>query len=151
MSAGRDRVTEERAIAVLVLNGGIVFFVGMLAGLPYGVLRVRGASDQTLDDWRVAHVQNLQNGLLLLIAGACTVYVELSPFATTVMVWLLVVAAYCDMGAWFIRPITGHSGLLPEPPVANAVAFTLFSATIVGQFAGVGLFVFGAAQRWVTL
>jgi hypothetical protein len=73
----RILVSEDHAIATLVLHGAIVFFVGMLAGLPYGVLRARGGTPESLDNWRVAHVQNLQNGFLLLIVGACTRYLEL--------------------------------------------------------------------------
>ena len=144
-------MTEAHAVATLILHGGIVFFVGMLVGLPYGVLRARGRTPESLNDWRVSHVQNLQNGFLLLFAGACTPYLELPTTATAIMVVLLVVAAYTDMGAWLIRPITGHTGLLPTPPAANIVAFGLFSFTVVGQFAGMGLFVYGAFARWASL
>lgn len=141
-------MSESHAIATLVLHGGVVFFVGMLAGLPYGVLRVRGGTPESLDNWRVAHVQNLQNGFLLLVAGACTSYLELPALATAVLVYSLVVAAYTDMGAWLIRPVTGHAGLLPTPPIANIAAFALFSITLLGQFIGVAIFIYGAFARW---
>jgi len=138
----------DHATSVLILNGAIVFFVGMLVGLPYGVLRVRGGSEDVLDDWRIAHVQNLQNGFLLLIVGVCTTYLDLSATLLTWMVYLLVAAAYCDMGAWLIRPITGHKGLVPSPPITNIGAFALFSLTLLGQFAGLGVFIVGAWAGW---
>jgi hypothetical protein len=138
----------DYATSVLILNGAIVFFVGMLVGLPYGVLRARGGSEDALDNWRIAHVQNLQNGFLLLIAGVCTAHLDLSATLLTCMVYLLVVAAYCDMGAWLIRPITGNLGLVPSPPIANISAFALFNVTLLGQFAGIGLFIVGAWARW---
>lgn len=122
----------------------------MLAGLPYGVLRVRGGTPESLNNWRVAHVQNLQNGFLLLVVGACTIYLELSDSATALMVYLLVVAAYTDMGAWLIRPVTGHAGLLPTPPIANVATFVLFSVTLLGQFIGMTVFIYGAYGRWAS-
>jgi len=143
-------VSEDHAIATLVLHGSVVFFAGMLAGLPYGVLRVRGGTPESLDDWRVGHVQNLQNGLLLLIAGACTSYLDLSEAAAAVMVYSLVISAYTDMGAWLIRPITGHTGLLPTPPIANVAVFILFSVTLLGQFIGVAILIYGAFVRWAS-
>ena len=143
-------MSEDHAIATLVLHGSVVFFAGMLAGLPYGALRVRGGTPESLNNWRVAHVQNLQNGLLLLIAGACTSYLDLAAAAAAVMVYSLVIAAYTDMGAWLIRPITGHTGLLPTPPIANVAAFILFSVTLLGQFIGVAIFIYGAFERWAS-
>jgi len=52
------------------------------------------------------------------------------------------------MGAWLIRPITGHAGLVPSPPILNIGAFALFNLTLLGQFAGLGVFIVGAWARW---
>ena len=57
-------MSGDQATAALLLNGAIVFLVGMLAGLPYGVIRGRKNSPEAEANWRVAHTQNLQNGLL---------------------------------------------------------------------------------------
>lgn len=142
-------MSTDHAISLLLLNGGLVFFAGMLVGVPYGVLRARGASEEILDNWRISHAQNLQNGFLLLIVGVCAPYIDLSSTWLAAMVYLLIVAAYCDMGAWWIRPLTGHAGLTPEPPVLNILAFALFNLTLLGQFAGISLFIYGAWSRWV--
>ncbi len=135
---------EHDAAGLLVFHGALVFFAGILAGFPYGVLRVRGGSDEAIDNWRVAHVQNLQNGFLLLIVAACSPYVELSPSLRGSMSILLIAAAYTDLAAWTIRPITGHAGLQPGPPVWNNAVFMFFAATVVGQTLGVGLLIYGA-------
>ena len=91
------------------------------------------------------------NGFLLLIVGACASHLELSSFIFLAMTTLLIAAAYTDMVAWLVRPITGHAGLLPEMPVANMVVFVCFSLTIVGQLVGFSLFVFGAWSRYQTI
>ncbi|MEM7412143.1 MAG: hypothetical protein AAF430_18085 [Myxococcota bacterium] len=142
-------MSEDRALAALLLHGGIVFFIGMLVGVPYGVLRARGTPAEDLDDWRISHAQNLQNGFLLLFAGLCAPHLSLGTTATAWMVASLVVAAYTDMLAWLIRPLTGHSGLLPNPPLTNLTAFACFNVTIVGQFVGMAIFVWGAAAAWL--
>ena len=129
---------------LLVLHGGIVLFVGMLAGLRYGAALVRDPDTPTARDWRIVHVQNLQNGMLLLLAAACASYLRLSPSALSLMAWLFVVSAYTDMAAWFVRAGTGHSGMLPTPPAGNVVVFALFGVTMLGQFGAVALLVFGA-------
>jgi len=144
-------MSDPHAIATLLLNGAAVFFAGMLAGLPYGVLRVRQNRPEAEANWRIAHVQNLQNGLLLLLIGVSVPHLELTALAMQSMVYLLVLAAYCDMAAFVIRPVTGHAGLLPEPPAANLAVFALFSVTLVGQFVGVALVIYGAWVRWAGL
>ncbi len=144
-------MSTEHAASVLILNGAIVFFVGMLVGLPYGVLRARGGSEEALDNWRISHVQNLQNGMLLLIAGVCASYIDLSASLLGFMTLVLVVAAYTDMGAWIIRPLTGHTGVLPDPPAANRAVFGLFNITLLGQFVGIAILIYGAWSRWTTI
>lgn len=141
-------MSTEHAITLLVLNGAIVFFVGMIVGFPYGAVRVRGGDAETASNWRISHTQNLQNGLLLLVIGACAPYVTLSTLELQAMVYLLVTAAWCDMLAWLIRPLTGHEGLLPAPPAANFAVFALFGITVLGQLIGIALLIYGAAVRW---
>jgi len=141
-------LSTDHAIAVLLLNGAVVFFVGMLVGIPYGLLRARQSNPEAQENWRVSHAQNLQNGFLLLIVGVCASHLDLSDLAMQAMVYLLVVAAYCDMAAWLIRPVTGHTGFLPAPPAANLAAFALFGITLLGQFAGIGLLIYGAWARY---
>ncbi len=141
-------MSTSHAIAVLVLNGAVIFFVGMVVGIPYGVLRARRSKLEAQENWRVSHVQNLQNGMLLLIAGACAPHIDLSESAMQAMVYLLVAAAYCDMSAWIIRPITGQPGLLPAAPAANLAVFALFGITVIGQFGGVVLLIWGAWFRY---
>ncbi len=138
----------DHAIGLLVLNGALVFFVGMLVGIPYGIIRVRKSNPEAAENWRVSHAQNLQNGLLLLLVGACAPYLTLPGLAMQSMVYLLVIAAYADMVAWLIRPVTGHAGLVPELPLANFAVFACFGVTLLGQFAGIALLIYGAWARY---
>ena len=141
-------MASENAIAVLLLNGSLVLFMGMVVGVPYGVLRAKDARPESHENWRISHSQNIQNGMLLLLVAACVPHVELSEPTLRAMVYLLVVAAYTDMAAWLIRPITGQSGLLPAGPPANLAVFALFGITVVGQFGGIALLIWGAWSRY---
>ena len=138
----------EHTAVVFMLNGAIVFFAGMLAGFPYGLVLVAKNDSQAESNWRIAHSQNLQNGMLLLLVGACLPYLTLSQLSTELLLWSLVAAAYLDMTAWFIRATTGHSGLVPEPPLLNLVVVSLFGLTVIGQIVGIGIFIFGAWSAW---
>lgn len=144
-------MSVDHALTLLLLHGAIVFFVGMLVGIPYGVLRAREDRPEAEANWRVSHTQNLQNGLLLLVVAACAPHLELSGSAMRAMVYLLVVAAYCDMAAWIIRPVTGQAGLVPAPPATNIAVFALFALTLLGQFVGIALVIYGAWVRYTSL
>ena len=129
---------------LLVLHGGLLLFVGMAVGVPYALAAIADAGSEAAANWRVAHVQNLQNGMLLLLVAACSSYLALSTSAFQAMTWILVVAAYCDMVGWFVRAMTGHRGLEPKPPAANLLVCALFGLTALGQFVGILVFIFGA-------
>ena len=128
----------------LALHGGVVLLVGLLVGFPYGAALVAKADPVSVQNWRVAHVQNLQNGMLLLLVAACSSYLHLSLCVANLMAWLLIAAAYCDMLAWFIRATTGHPGLWPTPPLPNVLVFALFGLTVAGQLSGICILVLGA-------
>jgi hypothetical protein len=129
--------------AALVFHGGVVLLVGMLVGFPYGAVQVAGKDPVKEQNWRLAHNQNLQNGMLLLIVGACAGLLQLGA-GRTVMAWLFIFAAYCDMAALFIRARTGYTGRLPSGPLPNAATFALFCGVLVGQLGGALLFIYGA-------
>jgi len=134
--------------AFLVFHGGVVLLVGMLVGFPYGAAKVAGKDPVKEQNWRLAHNQNLQNGMLLLLVGACASLLQLGA-GLAFMAWLLIAAAYCDMLALFIRAKTGHAGLLPSGPLANVIVFALFGGVLVGQLAGAVIFIYGAWQAMV--
>jgi CDP-diglyceride synthetase len=136
--------------SALVLHGGVVLLVGLLVGFPYGAAVVAKAEPASVQNWRLAHVQNIQNGMLLLLIAACSSYLRLSLEVAALMAWLLIGAAYCDMLALFIRAATGHPGLLPKSPLPNVLVFALFGLTLVGQLSGICIFVFGAWRAMTT-
>ena len=138
---------HSRLRIVLTLHGGILLLVGMLGGLGYGAVLVWGMDAEAIANWRIVHVQNLQNGMLLLLVAACAGFTALSSGAFRAITWILVVAAYCDGTAWFIRAATGHTGVMPGPPVANQIVFALFVITVAAAEAAVGLAILVSLNR----
>ncbi len=132
--------------ASLVLHGVVVIVLGLLAGFPYALV-VTGDLVGEVRAWRMAHLEGILNGLVLIGVGAAGSVIALDARQASWLFWSLLVAGYgnvvaATIGAWF-----GVRGLAPTGPASNFVVFALFTAAIVGVFVGLALAGLGAWRR----
>jgi hypothetical protein len=137
------RNMDARARSSLVLHGILVIVLGLLAGFPYALV-ISGDLTGELRAWRMAHLEGVLNGLLMLGVGAAGSLLVLSPGKTRLLVISLLVAGYGNVVASTLGAALGVRGLSPSGPAANLVVFLLFTAAIAGVFVGLGLAVVGA-------
>jgi hypothetical protein len=129
--------------ARMVFHGAVVVMLGLLAGFPHAfVLTGQIAGEERA--WRMAHLEGLLNGFVVLIAAAVADRLMLSPRQYDWLVWSLVVAAYGNVIASVLGATFGVRGLALAPPVANIIMNLLFWVAIAGILAGVGLMIVGA-------
>lgn len=132
-----------RLRARMVFHGAVVVMLGLLAGFPHAfVLTGQIAGEERA--WRMAHLEGLLNGFVVLIAAAVADWLALSPRQYGWLVWSLVVAAYGNVIASVLGATFGVRGLALAPPLANLVMNLLFWVAIGGILAGVGLLILGA-------
>jgi hypothetical protein len=129
---------EPRLRARMVYHGAMVVMLGLLAGFPHAfVLTGQLAGEERA--WRMAHLEGLLNGMLVLLAAAVSAWLVLSAAQQRWLVWSLVAAAYGNVIASTLGAAFGVRGLDLAGPPANVVMNLLFWIAIVGVFVGVGL------------
>jgi hypothetical protein len=151
---------SERLQALLVAHGALLFLAGMIAGFPF-VFQILGRVELwpipgSLDiqipgdyrGWRMAHLEGILNGLLLIGVGAVGARLRLSERATQWLVWGLVVCGWGNVIASFIGPLAGVRGLSFTGLEWNSVVFLLFMVAIVAIFIAMWLVFRGAWARY---
>jgi hypothetical protein len=136
---------SSRIRASLVLHGVIVVVLGLLAGFPYALV-ISGDLVAELRAWRMAHLEGILNGLILIAVGAAGSLIALTPRKGHWLLVSLLVAAYGNVVAATLGALLGVRGLRPAGPAANIVVFVLFSAAVVGILFGLYLAGLGALR-----
>jgi len=137
---------EMRWRAHMVLHGALVVVIGLLAGLPYAFV-LTGAMAGEERAWKMAHLEGVLNGLLVLAVAAAGDALRLPARAQAVLAISLVGMAYANVLASILGASVGVRGLSPGGPPANTVVYLLFWLAIVGVFVGLGCVVAGARSR----
>ena len=136
---------STRVRTSLVLHGILVIVLGLLAGFPYALV-ISGDLVGEVRAWRMAHLEGVLNGLILLGVGTAGGLILLTARQAKALLWSLLVAGYgnvvaATIGAWF-----GVRGLVAVGPLSNWIVFLLFTAAIIGIFLGLYLAALGAVH-----
>jgi hypothetical protein len=129
---------DTRLRASLVSHGVLVVILGLLAGFPFALV-ITGGLQGDVRAWRMAHLEGVLNGLLMLAVGAAGGLIVLTPRQARWLWGGLLVAGYGNVVAATIGATYGVRGLAPTLPAANVVVFLLFTAAILGVFVGLFL------------
>jgi uncharacterized membrane protein len=129
----------------MALHGVIAIVLGLLAGFPYAQV-IAGAMAGEERAWRMAHLEGVLNGLLVLgVAGVAPGF-ALSRRQHALLAWSLVGAGYANVVASVIGAWTGQRGLALADSPANNLVFVLFVAAIVAVFVGLAFAALGALR-----
>ena len=134
---------EPRLRARRVFHGAVVVMLGLLAGFPHAfVLTGQLVGEERA--WRMAHLEGLLNGMLMMLAAAVAGSLALTASQQSWLLWSLVAAGYGNVIASVLGASVGVRGLAFAGPPANLVMNLLFWIAIGGILAGVGLLIAGA-------
>lgn len=131
--------------ASLVFHGILVIVLGLLAGIPYALV-IEGDLMGDLRAWRMAHLEGVLNGMLMLVISAAGGSIVLSEARAQLLLWCFVVAGYGNLTASVLGASFGVRGLTPAGPAANFITFLIFMAAVVGVLLGLGLAAQGALR-----
>jgi len=116
----------SRGAAQLALHGLAVLFLGLLGGAPYGAAIVGGWGDEPVRAWKLAHMEGVQNGILLLALAGAGRWMVLTARQEALAVWGATLAAWGNVIGATLGALTGARGLAPEGPLANWLVFVAF-------------------------
>ena len=149
---------NERDQRTLVAHGALVFLLGMAAGFPlaFEILgRVEmwpipaSVSVEMPGDyrgWRMAHLEGVLNGLLLISVAAVGSHLRLGARGAAWVTKGLLVCAWGNITASWIGPLSETRGLAFTGLSWNSLVYLLFVAAIVGVV-GAMIAVFSGARR----
>jgi hypothetical protein len=135
---------SERDQRMLVKHGALVFLVGMAAGFPFAIeilgrfelwpLPIHIEMDMPGDyrGWRMAHMEGVLNGLLLIGVAAVGSLLRLGPRGAAWVTRGLLVCAWGNVTASWIGPLSETRGLSFDGIGWNSLVYLLFVAAIVG-------------------
>jgi len=116
----------SRGAAQLTLHGLVVLFLGLLCGVPYGSAIVGGWGDEAVRAWKLAHMEGVQNGILLVALAGVGRFMLLTARGEAIVVWGATLAAWGNIVGAALGAVTGYRGLAPEGPLGNWLVFVAF-------------------------
>lgn len=132
----------NRTFGLLVAHGALVLLAGFAAGFPYGMVvgqtldpSVPQAIPGTIRAWRMAHMEGVLNGMLMIAAAAAATKLTLNATAEKVVFWGLVVSGWTNIVASTLSALTGGRGTGVTGFDWNTLNFLLFMAGVVGAVA----------------
>ncbi len=131
----------------MLFHGIVVIVLGLLAGIPVASV-ISGDLVGSVRAWRMAHLEGVLNGLVVMAVAAGGGVMSLSAVQQRWLAAGLIVAAYGNVVASIVGASFGVRGLTPTLPLSNLFVFLLFTLAIVGVFLGLGLAAWGV-RRWL--
>jgi len=134
---------EARTRSSLVGHGLAVILLGLLIGFPYALV-ISGTLVGSERAWRMAHLEGVLNGLLLVAIGAAGGSIALDARRAKWVQWALIVTAYGNVFGAAFGAMTGERGLAFAGPAANLVVYFSFLVAVVAVLFAVALAMAGA-------
>lgn len=134
----------ERRQALMIGNGALVLFVGLLSGYAYmfhligeitlwpipGSIDLAVGTDSTR--WRAAHSGNIMNALMVIGAGLALPKLRLSDGAEKFVTWVLILTIWGNVGFYTFsalgaanRGLTMGANRLGDSDVLGTLAFLI--------------------------
>lgn len=105
---------------LLCLHGSVLIFCAFISGFMMGGVAV-GQLDGQLEDWKLAHMEALVNGIVLFAIAGCLHWLSLTEGRARVVSICLIVMGYCNTLFGFMRGLTGAAGYQFEGSLANDI------------------------------
>lgn len=131
----------------LIFHGALVVLLGMLAGIPLSLVLI-GYMPGNPEDWKLAHMEGLLNGLLLIALAGCGKALVLSERQFKLLSLSLTLMAHGNILYGWVRGIYGVKGLDFAPPLANQAAAFLGGVPIIFAFIAITLVIWGAYRKF---
>ncbi len=126
----------------LALNGAMVLFISMVAGMCL-YLAILGERDQAA--WHLLHAGGSGRGVMLLALAALVDYPALPPWLLSLTAGLIVFFVWTSMLAMGIRAVLGDRGLRFEGGFANRLVWVSYGLGTIAIFPAFAILIYGLA------
>ena len=130
----------------LTFHAAGVILIGMLAGIPLA-MSLLGTSNTNPEDWKLAHMEGVINGLLMLAAAAAGHLLTLGKTQEKLLLFSLVFTGYSNALYGWVRGLSGQAGLDFAPPLSNQLASLLGGLPVITALLALCLILLGARKR----
>ncbi len=140
---------DDRLRDRMIFHGAVVLFLGLLAGFPFALV-VTGEMEGSEQAWRMAHLEGVLNGILVIAVAAASARLALTARQQALLAGALVLMAYGNAIGAILAAAFDVRGLEPTGPPINLVVYVIFALAVLGILIGTGLVAHGArrsAQR----
>lgn len=127
----------------MIFHGALVILLGLLAGFPFALV-LTGDLAGSGRAWKMAHLEGVLNGLLVIAVAAAGGRIRLAPRQQALMATSFIITAWGNLVASVIAALFGVRGLAPRGPAANLVVYAIFMVAVVVVLVGLGLLAKGA-------
>jgi len=100
---------ERSLVGKLVFHGTVNMFIAFISGFMIAAAAM-GQIDGQKQDWILAHMEALMNGMMLFIAAGFIGKLSLSPKRGLIATYCLIAMAYCNTVFGLGRGVTGALG-----------------------------------------
>ncbi len=130
----------------MVFHGAVVIVLGLAVGFPFAFV-ILGSMVGSERAWRMAHLEGVLNGLLLLAVAGVGDRLALAEGQARLVAWALVVTAYGNFVASVLAAIFAVRGLQPGGSASNTLVYLLFLGAVVAVLVALALVAHGARGR----
>ncbi len=126
----------------LLLQGGLVLLIGLVAGLPMAEA-IEADSPDAIRAWRAAHVGGVTGALLLMVSGLAIQDLRLGRWLP-VFVISSAASIYILLFGFLLAALSGQRGIGPsEATVAGAIVEVFYEVGALGILFAVGQYLVG--------
>ena len=132
----------EKLAIYLAVNGAMVLFVSMIAGMFLYLAILHGREQAA---WHLLHAGGSGRGVMLLALAALVEYPALPPWLMTATAWLIIFFVWTSMLAMGVRAVLGDRGLRFEGGFANRLVWVSYGLGTIAIFPAFALLIYGLA------
>jgi hypothetical protein len=152
--AETEKITRRACVfspasSLLLFTGFSVLLCGLLAGAPLGSAVNRGAQEESIRAWRVAHSSLVNGGVLLLAVSAVLPQLAFSQGWQLVASVLLSISIYAFSFALLFGAWKGHRGLQKSATAAGNLVYLVNMTGVILSLAATALLAYGASVSLV--
>jgi hypothetical protein len=136
----------------LILNAALILLLALLTGFGYGqivIADIQGLPPSIPGDlrgWRMAHLECLLNGILLLAIAAAIRPLRFGAKTNACIFWGLLVCGWTNAIASSLSPLTGGRGAVYTGFDWNSLNHVLFMAGVLAIIIAIVALIIGCAS-----